>query len=114
MPDDRVTLLHWRDARTDPPRSGARRITDMGWAQYWDDGGDPGWYHDNDGEYLEEQPVVWCAPTPPVEDALTLDDLRRVVNYADGTDRSSHDAAQTAAARLRAALDAASAETEDS
>ena len=119
MPDDRVTLVVWRDASTDPPREGEWRLTDRGWLRYTDlyegyeDPSPPGtplWCEEGCGEYLwvSPQPTVWCDPKPPGENAVTLDDLRRARHLLDT--EMWHDEA----ARLRAALDAVSAEEEAS
>ena len=110
MPDDRVSFAVWRDASTDPPDDDRLVLTERLEFAFYDADMSPPWcdhdFYADDIRPLNPQPSWWCDPKPPGEDALTLDDLRRVVNYADGTDRSSHDAAQTAAARFRRAIEA--------
>ena len=108
-----VTLLVWRDAKTDPPENGSIRTTDEGRAQYWDEDGEPGWYYGPDGDFLDPQPRWWCDPRPPGDDAPTLQDVANVtaaatylVRYVPSDDPNEVAEMAASAARLRAALDA--------
>lgn len=104
----KVTLVVWRDAKTDPPPHFGLFRTDVGLLHYYDEA----WAERaSDGFMLpaDPQPSVWCNPRPPGDDALTLDDLRNVLEFAHrgGMDTSYILAAQEAWHRLRRALEEA-------
>ena len=81
MSDKRVTLAVWRNAQTDPPEDQRGVMTDLGAAWYATNGR---WYDHMPFHSipLDPQPVWWCDPQPPGEDALTVDDARYVLRRA--------------------------------
>ena len=101
----RVTLVVWRDASADPPKRDRHVWTDVGQAYCW--GRKPVWEWSEPDIDADCTPTVWCDPKPPGENAVTLDDLKLARHLLDT--EMWHDEAD----RLRAALDAASAETEE-
>lgn len=104
MPSDPITLVRWRDARTATPKGIDQHWTDVG--PVWFDAHARDWYvPDEFGSSMDppEFPSVWCDPTPPDDDALTLDDLRVLLTWAPS--RSPE------AARLRRAIEAAEGKT---
>ncbi len=131
----RVTLVVWRDASTDPPPRDHDVWTDVGEAYCW--GRNPVWEWTKPGMEADCTPTVWCDPTPPGENAVTLDDLRAAARACavlaesirafpeDATpdeiiaagmhhvDAGTADEWDALAARLRAALDAVNAEKEE-
>jgi hypothetical protein len=123
---DLVSLVVWRDAAKDPPlpEDGWPVMTDQGAAIYVESEGQDGnisgaaWYKAEASDYLDPQPSVWCDPTPPTKDGLTIDHLAALSNLPDAFSRvrgggvvvsipaSRWAEMQEAAARLRAALPA--------
>ena len=85
---DPITIVRWRDARTDPPKDNRQVWTDDGGMTYFE-GAEPPARKWQD-EWPGADPTVWCNPVPPGADPLTLDDLRLILP-----------AAQDTAARLR-------------
>ena len=82
MPDA-VTLVRWRDAKTDPPEEGEpAKTTNAGILAYEEPLGGWCWTGSQGNRYLARpQPTVWCDPVPPPGDALTLDDLRAAAAF---------------------------------
>ena len=114
----RVTFVVWRDASTDPPEehdahldipAPALRVRESGPIVVAYHVEDDGWYPIYNGtERLDDLTDQWApVPEPPGEGAVTLDDLKLARHLLDT--EMWHDEAD----RLRAALDAASAETEE-
>ena len=111
-------FIVWRDAVQDPPTGGSGWVvtypTDRGCLWYFRERAT--WYHGWDTFATlpaTPQPTVWCDPTPPTEDGLTVEDLRTVLALAEehdkpqplaGWSRDECFAAGQARARLRAAL----------
>ena len=127
----RVTLVVWRDASTDRPKDqNLAYVTDRGIGVIHPDKGV--WI---DMAYLlpfDPQPTVWCDPKPPGKGAATMGDLRLALAWGEGAYKrhierrprhfnphieaelqDEEPAKLKAFARLRAALDAASEETEE-
>ena len=120
MSKDRITLVRWKDAKTDPPESSL-----YDW-YHTDVGGDVLCYLDDKGWCWEAnsnvfvpvrpQPTVYTAVFPPGENALTLNDLRDIAEIVESEARHSDGVMGGVqewwdlAARLRAALAAVSAE----
>lgn len=102
MPSDPITLVRWRDAKTDPPRTLAEKWTDRDGARMHVDM--KRWVWMNGEEIGGPQPALWCDPVPPSEDALTLDDLRLALYVLE---RANSGKRLDAADRLRRAIEAA-------
>ena len=105
MPDSPlVTLTVWHPVG--PVRADGVVMTDQG------PGEDPAgglWYYAGTSDVMDPQPSVWCDPTPAGEDALTIDDLRRVLrvaSFANATHDYEGDAADyRSIVRLRRAIE---------
>lgn len=80
MPDDRVTLVRWRDTKTQPPTSGDYMVL------VYDDRDGAGEVGLVNAILVADAPEIypqWAMfPTPPGEDALTLEDLSNVLRNA--------------------------------
>ncbi len=100
MPADPITLVRWRDAKTDPP-DGSHDLmwTDVGEGYFYREKGM--WY--SEGYDMYPQPSVWCDPVPPGDDPLTTDDLIDLA--ADRMDEYI-DTVEAQVERLRKALQA--------
>ena len=72
-----VTLVVWRDAKTNPPATANRKRTDSGFVYCLD-----GDWQDRTGHPMVVEPTIWCNPTPPSSDPLTLDDLRYLLRLS--------------------------------
>lgn len=70
-----VTLVVWRDAKTDPPEWDGMYQTDVGFYTY----SNGGW---QSLLRTAPRPSVWCDPVPPGEDALTTEHLRVLADAA--------------------------------
>ena len=113
MPDFPITLVPWFDAKDNPPVSEQRPLrhvaTDRGTG--WFGSLDRCWWSTGTGKRMEPQPSVWCDPSPPSgDDALTVEDLRLVLDSADGGIGEMYGITDVgkrleAIARLRRALD---------
>lgn len=97
MPDRRVTFAVWQDAKTNPPLRGELVRTDLGPAWLMHDGAWSG------EDHFTVEPSVWCDPTPPGDDALTLEDLDDLYDFLRGVD--SPPTIDGKLRRLRRALD---------
>lgn len=91
VPDRPVTLVVWRDAKKEPPPHSNPVIVEFdekphGYSSYprigylshsqsaW------GTWTDDEHQVVYPQPVRWCDPVPPSEDALTLDHLKNAAD----------------------------------
>lgn len=74
-----VTLVLWRDAKTDPPKRSRDYETGFGVPLFYDTTRKEWGERDEllgDWYPAMPQPSVWCELTPPGDDPLTVDDLR--------------------------------------
>lgn len=100
MPSDPITLVRWRDAKTDPPPHDEMAYlthvkeedfaysavcTYVGSEDIYGDIVGYAWYYGESGDPATPQPDLWADAPPPGDDPLTLDDLRaleRMATYA--------------------------------
>lgn len=99
---DPITLVRWRRADTDPPRTLVEVWTDRGGARMHVDM--KRWVWMNGEEISGAQPSWWCDPVPPGDDPLTMDNWESAVAELEGTGYE-HDRVE--AARLRRAIEEA-------
>jgi hypothetical protein len=101
-----VSLVVWKDAVKDPPEEGRGEVwTDNGAMSYFAGAQPPATKWSN--EWGAYEPSVWCDPIPPTKDALTVEDVRGVMEAAASAlhpaDEQNEPYRQSLA-RLRAAL----------
>ena len=103
---DRVTLVVWHDASTDPPDDDRLVLTERLEFAFYDADLSPPWcdhdFYADDIRPLNPQPSWWCDPKPPGENAVTLDDLQEV--WADAVCREGFNVEATE--RFRRAIEA--------
>lgn len=102
---DPVTILVWRDAKTDPPDGALLVQTDRGLAYRVL----AQWFSEDDDSDLMPAPTVWAElPVPPPSDPLTLDDLRVLLACVSSWgDDPAYGVKEQAVARLRDILEGA-------
>lgn len=100
---DRISLVRWRDAKTDPPNHERYVWTDEGQAVFfgrlWITGDGYG------------TPTMWCDPMPPTQDALSFMDLDLLAVVVSQQWKGETTPA-IAARRLRVTLDLLAVESE--
>ena len=101
-----VTITRWRDAKTDPPFEGVRRLTDTGGMGVYRRRSllypETGWRYWCGGELMNPQPRWWCDPQAPGKDALTVNEFDHIIEGGIKGRYTDPDVL----ARLRAALGA--------
>lgn len=111
MPD--VTILVWKNAKTEPPDGDRLVLTDLLEFAHYDSDDDPefggaGWYFDNPhvgSQWLEPQPSLWADVRSPGDDPLTTDDLQDLADLGEHGLRAGSKYVQRAAVRLRRAIE---------
>ena len=77
-----VSILVWRDAKTEQPPDYLPVLTDLGLAFRYESEGEANWTGEISGSELPEEPKLWAKLPKTPDGPLTLYDLWRVTEYA--------------------------------